>query len=99
MGHACMLALRHLEKLALESSWRKEYLFIEVLPVLRSELEWAEIPAPGRSERAGKVTVADENQLAKAKSHDSPPVDSLEATDVEMQSAAQVLSARVLSRK
>jgi hypothetical protein len=56
-------------------------------------------PAPGRSERAGKVTVADENQLAKAKSHDSPPADSLEATDVEMQSAAQVLSARVLSRK
>ena len=37
--YTCMLALRHLEKLALESSWRKEYLFIEVLPVLRSELE------------------------------------------------------------
>ena len=56
-------------------------------------------PGARRSERAGKVTVADENQLAKAKSHDSPPADSLEATDVEMQSAAQVLSARVLSRK
>jgi hypothetical protein len=75
------------------------YFIIELLLVFWSKLESEEIPAPGRSERAGKVTVADENQLAKAKSHDSPPVDSLEATDVEMQSAAQVLSARVLSRK
>jgi hypothetical protein len=62
-----MLALRHLEKLALESSGGKSTLLFRCCTLKRQNKNEEESRRPGEQERAGEVTATDENQLAVAK--------------------------------